>query len=89
MFCVAAAANGPIVHPPDDSWVNMEQRWNDIGRGNRRTRRKICPSTNSSTTWTGLGPNLDFRGEKPATNRLSYGTAVLCFTPIYALYEFP
>jgi hypothetical protein len=26
-------ANGPFVHPPDDTRVNMEQRWNDIDRG--------------------------------------------------------
>jgi hypothetical protein len=28
------AANGPIVHPPHDTPMNMEQRWNDIDRGN-------------------------------------------------------
>jgi hypothetical protein len=32
-LCGTAAANGPIVHLPDDTWVNMEQWWNDIDRG--------------------------------------------------------
>jgi hypothetical protein len=27
------AANGPIFHPPDDTWVNLEQWWNAIERG--------------------------------------------------------
>jgi hypothetical protein len=28
--CGNATANGPIVHPPDDTWMDMELRWNDI-----------------------------------------------------------
>jgi hypothetical protein len=42
------AANGPIVHPPDDTWVNMEQRWKDAERENRMTQRRTnqhIPST--------------------------------------------
>jgi hypothetical protein len=39
---------------------------------------KICPTASLSTTnptWTDLDANKGLRGEKPATNRLSYGTA--------------
>jgi hypothetical protein len=46
---------------------------------NRRTRRKFRPSANMSTTnstWTDLGANPGLRGERPASNRLSHGTAV-------------
>jgi hypothetical protein len=32
-ICGAAAANGPTAQPQCDTWVNMEQRWNDIDRG--------------------------------------------------------
>jgi hypothetical protein len=42
---------------------------------NRRTRGKTCPSATLSTTnptWTDPG----LRGERPATNRLSHGTAM-------------
>jgi hypothetical protein len=28
-------SNGPFVHPPDNIWVNMEQRWNDDGKAER------------------------------------------------------
>jgi hypothetical protein len=45
---------------------------------NRRTRRKTCPSATLSTTnptWTDPGSNSGLRGERPATNRLSHGTA--------------
>jgi hypothetical protein len=61
-LCGTAAANGPIVHPPDDTWVNMDQRWDDIDRGNQRTRRKTCPSATlctTNTTWTVLEANAD------------------------------
>jgi hypothetical protein len=46
---------------------------------NRSTRRKTCPSATLSTTnptWTDPGSNPDLRGERPATNRLSHGTAI-------------
>jgi hypothetical protein len=45
---------------------------------NRSTRGKTCPCATLSTTnptWTTSNPGL--RGERPATNRLSHGTANL------------
>jgi hypothetical protein len=48
--------------------------------GNRRTRRKTCPSATLSTTnptWIDPGANPGLRGESPATNDLSRGTASL------------
>jgi hypothetical protein len=63
-----------------------------IGRGNRSTRRnedwqgkpkyseKTCPSATLSTTnptWPDLGSNPGRRGGKLATNRLSYGAALI------------
>jgi hypothetical protein len=45
---------------------------------NRRTRRKTCPSATLSTTnptWIDPGANPGLRGERPATNDLSHGTA--------------
>jgi hypothetical protein len=47
---------------------------------NRSTRGKPCPSATMSTTnptWTDPGSNPDLRGGRPATNRLSHGTARL------------
>ena len=47
---------------------------------NRHTRRKTCPSATLSTTnptWTDPGSNLGLRDERPATYRLSHGTAFL------------
>jgi hypothetical protein len=45
---------------------------------NRSTRGKTCPSATLSTTnptWTDPESNPGLRGERPATNRLSHGTA--------------
>jgi hypothetical protein len=53
---------------------------------NRRTRRKTCPSATLSTndpTWIDPGANPGLRGERPATNHLSHGTAQkLCYWPL-------
>ena len=41
---------------------------------------KTCPSATLSTTnptWTDAGSNPGLRGQRPATNRLSHGTADL------------
>jgi hypothetical protein len=46
---------------------------------NRSTLRKTCPTATLSTTnptWTDSGSNPGLRGERPATNGLSHGTAV-------------
>jgi hypothetical protein len=63
-----------------------ERRWNDTLTGeNRRTRRKTCPSaTLSSTnpTWIDPGTNPGLRGERSATNNLSYGMASMGFSKI-------
>jgi hypothetical protein len=55
-----------------------ERRWNDTDRGNRRTRRKTCPSatlSTTNTTWIDPGANPGFRGDRPEANDLSHGTA--------------
>jgi hypothetical protein len=55
---------------------------------NRRTRRKTCASANLSITnltWIDKGTNPGLCGERPATNRLSHGTAhttVSVFSPV-------
>jgi hypothetical protein len=59
----------------------MEHQWNEIDRGKPKYSGgggEICPSTILSTTnptWTDPGSNPGLRGERPATNRLSHGTA--------------
>jgi hypothetical protein len=62
-------------------WYEFGERWwNDIlAGGNRRTRRKSCPSATLSSinpTWIDPGANPALRGERPATNDLSHGTAL-------------
>jgi hypothetical protein len=47
---------------------------------NRSTPGKTFPNATFSTTnptWTDPGSNPCLRGERPATNRLSHGTALL------------
>jgi hypothetical protein len=56
-----------------------------IDRGNLSTRRKPTPASLLSTTsptWLDPGLNPDRRGGKPATNRLSYGTALTKYASI-------
>jgi hypothetical protein len=56
-----------------------EQQWNDILTGeNQSTQRKTClDATLSTTNPTCIDPgaNLGLRGQTPATNGLSHGTA--------------
>jgi hypothetical protein len=58
---------------------------------NWRTRSQDCPrATLSKTnpTFNALAANPGFRGEKPTTNRLSYGTALIVASKIYQIQFF-
>jgi hypothetical protein len=65
-----AATNRPIVPVPGD-YDDGEIGGIMIGRGNRSTRRNPAPQTSHACP----DANPGRRGGKPATNRLSYGTA--------------
>jgi hypothetical protein len=50
---------------------------------------KICPSATLFTTnptWTDSGSKPGLCGEKPATNRLSHGTALIPLLLLYIVY---
>jgi hypothetical protein len=70
----------PQMIDEDDFWSNW---WNEIWQGKPKYRRKptpapLCPPQNP--TWQTRSRTPDRSGGKPATNRLSYGTAF--FSPI-------
>jgi hypothetical protein len=65
-----AAANRPIFEPPENTWVNMEQRGINID-WNRRKYLSQCHFVYQKSHIDCPG----VRDEKSATNRLSYGAA--------------
>jgi hypothetical protein len=69
----------PIVPAPDDRWWWLwSSSWNEDWQGKPKHSEKTCSSATLSTTnptWPDLGSNPGRRSGKPATNRLSYGTA--------------
>jgi hypothetical protein len=69
--------------------MNIEEQWNDIERGKLKNSEKIlsqCHFVHHRSHWTDLGANLGHRGEKPATNRLSYGTALMYVLVLFFLF---
>jgi hypothetical protein len=75
-----AATNRPIVPAPGD-YDDGEIGGMMISKGNRSTWRKpapvpLCPP---QTPHACLDANLGSRGGKPATNRMSHGTAHLIY----------
>jgi hypothetical protein len=70
----------PIVPAPDDrGWWLWSSWWNEDWQGKPKYSEKTCPTATLSTTnptRPDLGSNPGRRGGKPATNRLSYGTAL-------------
>jgi hypothetical protein len=73
-----SATNWPIVPAPDDRWWVWSSRWNENWQGKPKYSEKTCPSSTLSTTnptLPDLGSIPDRSGGKPATNRLSCGTA--------------
>jgi hypothetical protein len=76
---VGTSANiWPIVPAPDDRWWVWSSRWNDKWQGKPKYSEKTCPNATLSTNpiWPDLGSNTGRRSGNPATNRLSYGTAI-------------
>jgi hypothetical protein len=71
-----SATNCPILPAPGD-YDDGEFGRTMIGRGNRSTRRKPvqCHFVHHKSHMTSPGANSGRQGGKPATNRLSYGTA--------------
>jgi hypothetical protein len=68
----------PIVLAPSNKWWVWSSRRNHNWSGKPMNSEKIYPSATLSTTdpiWSGLGANPGRRSGKPATNRMSYGTA--------------
>jgi hypothetical protein len=69
------ATNWRIVHLPDDVWAWRESLRNDTDRGKPRHWENTSPSATFSTTnstCTDPWAKPDLRGERSATNRLSY-----------------
>jgi hypothetical protein len=68
-------------------WLLWSDRWNENWKEKPKYSEKTCPSATLSTTNPTLpdpGSNPGRRSGKPATNRLSYGTA---FSPIIVRAE--
>jgi hypothetical protein len=72
-----SATEWPIAPAPGD-YDDGEFGGMKIGRGNRRTRRKLAPAPlfRHKSHLPDPGSNPGRRGGKPATNRLSYGAAL-------------
>jgi hypothetical protein len=65
----------PIVPVPGDRWCVWSSRWNENWQGKPKHSEETCAGDTLSTTnptSLDLGSNPGRRGEKPATNRLSY-----------------
>jgi hypothetical protein len=69
---------------PRPGWLWWRNWWNDW-QGKLKYSDKTCPSAALSTTNPTCCPdaNPDRRGVKPASNRLSYGTAII--QPIFPI----
>jgi hypothetical protein len=62
-----AVANVPIVHAPDNTCVNMEMRWDNIGKGKQKNSEKSLIKRhfiNTNATWSALGTTTGSRGEQ-------------------------
>jgi hypothetical protein len=68
---------------PDDRWGWLWSNWWNVDwQGKPKYSEKTCSSATLSTTnptWPDPGANPGRHGGKPATNRLSYGAALVCW----------
>lgn len=76
--------NGPVVHPLDNTWPNMEQHWKYVDKGKLKDFEKtLSQSHNVHHThliWTTLWTNPDLLGEKPAAKCLYSGRRIVYVT---------
>jgi hypothetical protein len=74
---VHSALRPPMAYCTSPWWLWWWRKWWNDWQGKPKYSEKTCPSTALSTTNTTCCPNSNpgRRGEKPETNRLSYGTA--------------
>jgi hypothetical protein len=85
-----AATDLPIVACPGWLW-RWRILWNEDWQGKPKYSKKTHPSATLSTTnptWPDPGKNPGRRGGKPATNRLSYGVALLCDLYEWVIYKY-
>jgi hypothetical protein len=69
--------------------MNIEQWWNDTGRGIRRNRRKTCPSTTLSSTkptWIDPGANPGLRGEEQRLTVWAMARPFRCLLPLKSFW---
>jgi hypothetical protein len=59
----------------------MGQQWNDKPKDLEKNLSQCHFVCTTNPAWIALGVNTDLRDEKPAANRLSYGTTLLCILP--------
>jgi hypothetical protein len=65
------ATNGPIAYPPGPTvpW------WNDNDREKPKKSEKLVTLSTTNSTWIEPSANPSLRDDRPATNRLTHGTA--------------
>jgi hypothetical protein len=77
---LGTAATSGLFYKPDDRWGWLWSNWwHEEWQGKPKYSEKTCPRATLSTTnptWPDPSSNPGRRGGKPATNRLSYGTAL-------------
>jgi hypothetical protein len=76
-LCTSATV-WPTVTALDGRWWVWSSRWNENWQGKLKYSEKTCCNATlfpANPTWPNMCSNTGRRGGKPATNRLSYGTA--------------
>jgi hypothetical protein len=70
--------------------ILMEHRWNEIDRGKPKySERSLsqCPFVHHKSHMDRPGIDPGLRGERPATNSLSHGTAIIYFLLAQTIYS--
>jgi hypothetical protein len=63
--CGIVAAKGPTVHPPEDIWMTMEERWYDTDKGKSKDRLEEKPLNLSECHFVHHKFHMDCTGSEP------------------------